>query len=67
MPPLPPFKELKSAIDAEDDAAFVKEYGDLTNACNSYHHALNHRGVVIGVPGGTAFRSHLRDITAARQ
>ena len=45
-------------------AACMTDHGP--SECDD-HHALNHRGVVIGVPGGTAFRSHLRDITPARQ
>jgi len=48
-----PFAELKSAIEAKDDAAFAKAYAGLTDACNSCHQALNHGVVVIGVPNGT--------------
>jgi hypothetical protein len=45
-----PFKDLKSAIQAKDDVAFAKAYGDLTEACNSCHQALSHGVVAIGVP-----------------
>jgi len=45
-----PFKELDSAIKAKDNAAFAKAYGDLTDACNSCHQALNHGVVEIRVP-----------------
>ena len=41
---------LKSAIQAKDDVAFAKAYGDLTDACNSCHQALNHSVVTIGAP-----------------
>lgn len=46
-----PFGELKAAIQAKDETAFAKAYGDLTDACNSCHQALNHGIVVIRVPG----------------
>jgi hypothetical protein len=45
-----PFKELNSAIQSKDSAAFAKAYGDLTDACNSCHQALNHGVVEIRVP-----------------
>jgi hypothetical protein len=45
-----PFKELGDAIQAKDAAAFAKAYGDLTDACNSCHQALNHGVVEIRVP-----------------
>ena len=57
-----PFAELKSAIEAKDDAAFAKAYAGLTDACNSCHQALNHGVVVIGVPNGTP----PTDLTAVR-
>jgi hypothetical protein len=60
-----PFAELKSAIEAKDDAAFTKAYADLTDACNSCHQALNHGAVVIGVPD-CASSSDLKAITPAR-
>jgi hypothetical protein len=49
-----PFKELKSAIQSKDAAAFTKAYADLTDACNSCHQALNHGAVEIVVPGRTS-------------
>jgi hypothetical protein len=49
-----PFKELDSAIKAKDNAAFAKAYGDLTDACNSCHQALNHGVVEIRVPNRTS-------------
>jgi hypothetical protein len=49
-----PFKELKSAIQSKDAAAFTKAYADLTGACNSCHQALNHGVVEIVVPGRTS-------------
>ncbi|MGY3586245.1 hypothetical protein ACVIGB_004695 [Bradyrhizobium sp. USDA 4341] len=45
-----PFKDLNGAIQAKDQAAFSKAYGELTDACNSCHQALNHGVVVIGRP-----------------
>lgn len=42
--------ELNSAILGKDGAAFAKAYGDLTDACNSCHRALNHAVVQIRVP-----------------
>jgi hypothetical protein len=60
-----PFAELKSAIQAKDDTAFAKAYGDLTEACNSCHQALNHGVVAIGIPGGGS-ASDLKAITPAR-
>jgi hypothetical protein len=49
-----PFNELKSAIQVKDDRAFAKAYGDLTEACNSCHQALNHEVVSIGIPEGSS-------------
>jgi len=49
-----PFIELNSAIQSKDGTAFAKAYGDLTEACNSCHQALNHGAVEIRVPGRTA-------------
>lgn len=46
-----PFRELNSAIQSKDGAAFAKAYADLTDACNSCHQALNHGVVRIRVPG----------------
>jgi hypothetical protein len=45
-----PCKELKSATQSKDAAAFTKAYADLTDACNSCHQALNHGVVEIVVP-----------------
>src|SRR5437879_10567721 len=45
-----PFKELNSAIQSKDGAAFARAYADLTDACNSCHQALNHGVVQIRVP-----------------
>jgi hypothetical protein len=61
----PPFNELKSAIKAKDDVAFIKAYGDLTEACNSCHQALNHGVVSIGLPGGTS-SSDLKAVSPTR-
>jgi hypothetical protein len=61
----PPFAELKSAIEAKDDAGFAKAYADLTDACNSCHQALNYGAVVIGVPDGASM-SDLKAVTPAR-
>jgi hypothetical protein len=47
-----PFNDLKRAIEVKDNGAFVKAYGELTDACNSCHQALNHGVVAIGVPNG---------------
>jgi hypothetical protein len=60
-----PFAELKSAIQAKDDAAFAKAYADLTQACNSCHQALNHGVVVIGMPD-SASASDLKAVTSSR-
>jgi hypothetical protein len=49
-----PFKELNSAIQSKDRAAFSKAYADLTDACNSCHQALNHGAVEIVVPSRTS-------------
>jgi hypothetical protein len=49
-----PFTELNSAIKAKDGAAFAKAYGDLTDACNSCHQALNHGVVQTLVPSRTS-------------
>jgi hypothetical protein len=49
-----PFKELSSAIQSKDGAAFAKAYADLTDACNSCHQALNHGVVEIHVPTRTS-------------
>jgi hypothetical protein len=49
-----PFKELDSAIQSKDSAAFAKAYADLTDACNSCHQALNHGVVNIRVPSRTS-------------
>jgi cytochrome c556 len=35
-----PFKDLHSAIQSKDSAAFDKAYADLTDASNSCHQAL---------------------------
>ena len=48
-----PFKELNSAIQAKNHAAFAKAYADLTAACNSCHQALNHGVVEIHAPTRT--------------
>jgi hypothetical protein len=60
-----PFKDLKSAVGAKDDAAFAKAYGDLTEACNSCHQALNHGVVTIGIPDGPS--SDLKAINPAQK
>jgi hypothetical protein len=49
-----PFKQLKSAVQSKDAAAFGKAYADLTDACNSCHQALNHGAVEIVVPSRTS-------------
>ena len=49
-----PFKELNSAIQSKDSAAFARAYADLTDACNSCHQALNHAVVEIRVPDRTS-------------
>jgi hypothetical protein len=49
-----PFKELKSAIQSKDTAAFAKAYAGLTDACNSCHQGLNHGVVEIRVPNRTS-------------
>jgi hypothetical protein len=49
-----PFKQLGSAIQSKDAAAFTKAYADLTDACNSCHQALNHGAVEIVVPSRTS-------------
>jgi hypothetical protein len=49
-----PFKDLHSAIQSKDSAAFDKAYADLTDACNSCHQALNHGVVKIRVPSRTS-------------
>lgn len=45
-----PFNNLNNAIRSKDAAAFVKAYGELTDACNSCHQALNHGVVKVGRP-----------------
>jgi hypothetical protein len=57
-----PFKELNSAIQSKDGAAFTKAYADLTDACNSCHQALNHGVVEIRVPTATS----ASDLNASR-
>jgi hypothetical protein len=49
-----PFKELNSAIQSRDGAAFAKAYAELTDACNSCHQAFNHGVVEIRVPSRTS-------------
>jgi hypothetical protein len=49
-----PFKELNSAIQSKNSAAFAKAYAGLTDACNSCHQALNHGVVQIRVPSRTS-------------
>jgi hypothetical protein len=49
-----PLDELDNAIRAKDDKLFAKGYGDLTNACNSCHQALNHGVIKIRVPSRTS-------------
>jgi len=49
-----PFEELNSAIQSRDGTAFARVYGDLTDACNSCHQALNHGVVEIRVPNRTS-------------
>ena len=60
-----PFKQLGSAIQSKDAAAFAKAYADLTDACNSCHQALNHGAVEIVVPSRTS-ASDLKVDTAPR-
>jgi hypothetical protein len=60
-----PFKELNSAIQSKDAAAFAKAYADLTDACNSCHQALNHGVVEIVVPDRTS-ASDLKIDSASR-
>lgn len=45
-----PFAALERAVQARDDAAFVKGYAALTDACNACHQALGHGVVAIRVP-----------------
>lgn len=45
-----PFSNLNDAIRSKDAAAFVKAYGELTDACNSCHQALNRGVVKVGRP-----------------
>lgn len=45
-----PFNNLEDSIRTKDAAAFVKAYGELTDACNSCHQALNHGVVKVGRP-----------------
>jgi hypothetical protein len=59
-----PFNKLKTAVNAKDEGAFAKAFGELTEACNSCHQALNHGVVVIGVPGASS--SDLKAINPAR-
>ena len=61
-----PFKELNSAIQSKDGAAFTKAYADLTDACNSCHQALNHGVVDIRVPDRTS-ASDLNTTGASRK
>jgi hypothetical protein len=49
-----PIKELGSAIQSKNVAAFTKAYADLTGACNSCHQALNHGAVEIVAPSRTS-------------
>ena len=55
-----PFKALNSAIQSKDGTAFGKAYGDLTDACNSCHQALNHGVVEIHIPS----QASASDLTA---
>jgi hypothetical protein len=57
-----PFKELNSAIQSKDSAAFARAYADLTDACNSCHQALNHGVVQIRIPSPTS----ASDLTTSR-
>ena len=61
-----PFKELNSAIQSKDGAAFAKAYAGLTDACNSCHQALNHGVVDIRVPDRTS-ASDLNTTGASRK
>jgi hypothetical protein len=49
-----PLDALNSAIQAKDGEAFAKDFGELTDACNSCHQALNHGVVEIRVPSRTS-------------
>jgi hypothetical protein len=49
-----PLTELANAIQSKDGTRFGKAYADLTDACNSCHHALNHGAVEIRVPSRTS-------------
>jgi hypothetical protein len=60
-----PFKQLNSAVQSKDGAAFGKAYADLTDACNSCHQALNHGVVEIVVPSRTS-QSDLKIDSALR-
>lgn len=60
-----PFNRLKTAVAAKDEGAFAKAFGELTEACNSCHQALNHGVVVIGVPEASS--SDLKAINPARR
>ena len=60
-----PFRELNSAIQSKDGAAFAKAYADLTDACNSCHQALNHGVVEIRVPNRTSTSDLDTNSTAA--
>jgi hypothetical protein len=60
-----PFKELNSAIQSKDATAFAKACAGLTNACNSWHQALDHDMVEIRIPNRMS-ASDLNAISAPR-
>jgi hypothetical protein len=52
---VPTIDELDAAIKAKDGARFDTAYGNLTQACNSCHAALDHAAVVIRPPQGSPY------------
>jgi len=59
-----PFDHLRTAIASKDAGDFAKAYGELTDACNACHQALNHGVVQIGRPDDGLHSDLLRGKTA---
>jgi hypothetical protein len=58
-----PLDELKTVVEARDEAGFTKAYADLTSGCNACHQALGHGVVVIRAPSGKSTSD--QDLTQA--
>jgi mono/diheme cytochrome c family protein len=50
-----PLDQLDAAVKSKDAARFDAAYGQVTQACNACHQALDHAFVVIKPPSGTPY------------